>query len=111
MSIAANTSIPPSDVDLSVLAAAYVPVHLACSAWDAALYVAGEVDTPALTLPCSRVGDSVAGGGASPAGNSTRYLTGLSPAPVLTAGAGGGSADLEVASDFSSAFFTSRTFR
>jgi APA family basic amino acid/polyamine antiporter len=55
MRVAANTSAPPSDVGLSALLAAYLPVHVACSAWGAALYVAGQVDAPAVTLPCSRV--------------------------------------------------------
>ena len=58
-SAAATVSVASRDVDRSGLAAAYLPVYFAYSGWDAALYVAGEVEAPAVTLPRSLVGGTI----------------------------------------------------
>jgi APA family basic amino acid/polyamine antiporter len=58
--IVATTMPPPSGgADASALAAAYLPVYFAYSGWDAALYVAGEVERPARVLPRSLVGGTL----------------------------------------------------
>jgi basic amino acid/polyamine antiporter, APA family len=56
---AAERAGPPAGVDAYALAAAYLPVYFAYSGWDAALYVAGEVRAPALTLPRAVVGGTL----------------------------------------------------
>jgi APA family basic amino acid/polyamine antiporter len=58
-SAAESPPVPLREVDRSALAAAYLPVYFAYSGWDAALYVAGEVEAPAVTLPRSLVGGTI----------------------------------------------------
>ena len=50
----------PHHTDLSALAAAYVPVYFAYSGWNAALYVAGEIEAPASALPRALLGGTLA---------------------------------------------------
>ena len=57
--IAANVAPSYGATNASTLAAAYLPVYFAYSGWDAALYIAGEVERPAITLPRSLVGGTL----------------------------------------------------
>ncbi len=58
-STVANAPARSGGADLSAIAAAYLPVYFAYAGWDAVLYVAGDVEAPAVALPRSLVGGTV----------------------------------------------------
>ncbi|HVH99627.1 MAG TPA: amino acid permease [Enhygromyxa sp.] len=51
-----DETVAPRDVGLSALGHAYLKVYFAYSGWNAAIYVAGEIDRPGRNLPLSLVG-------------------------------------------------------
>jgi APA family basic amino acid/polyamine antiporter len=51
-----DDAIAPTEVGLSSLGHAYLKVYFAYSGWNAAIYVAGEIDRPGRNLPLSLVG-------------------------------------------------------